>query len=187
MSMYTYLLAQAPGKSSAVPLGVIAVGLVTIFLLLIALFVAVRCYRRVAQGTALIRNGMGGTKVTLTGMIVWPIIHRAEYMDISVKRIAIDRRNDNGLICKDNLRADIQVAYFIRVNPIEDEIHKVATSLGCQRASDEGALYELFDAKFSEALKSVGKRFDFAELYDNRLKFKQEDRKSTRLNSSHYS
>ena len=30
----------------------------------------------------------------------------------------------------------------------------------------------LFDALFSEALKTVGKRFDFVQLYDERDKFK---------------
>ncbi len=33
---------------------------------------------------------------------------------------------------------------------------------------------ELFDAKFSEALKTVGKQFEFVELYDKREKFKDE-------------
>jgi hypothetical protein len=39
---------------------------------------------------------------------------------------------------------------------------------------DPDALVELFDAKFSEALKTVGKRFDFVELYNERDKFKVE-------------
>ncbi|KAA3631013.1 MAG: flotillin family protein, partial [Bacteroidetes bacterium] len=42
------------------------------------------------------------------------------------------------------------------------------------RASDPQTLFNLFEAKFSEALKTVGKRFDFEELYDNRENFKQE-------------
>ena len=32
----------------------------------------------------------------------------------------------------------------------------------------------MFDAKFSEALKTIGKRFDFVELYDSRERFKQQ-------------
>ena len=168
-SIFSMVLAVAESPNGLyVVMGAVA------FLILLAFFISIRCYRKVAQGQALIRNGIGGTKVTFTGMIVWPIIHRAEYMDIFVKRIAIDRRGETGLICRDNLRADIQVAFFVRVNPMADEVSRVAQSLGCARASDEQALYELFDAKFSEALKSVGKRFDFTELYDNRTKFKQE-------------
>ncbi len=134
----------------------------------------VKCYRKVSQGEALIRNGLGGTKVSFSGMVVIPVLHKAEYMDISVKRIEIDRRAIQGLICKDNLRADIVVAFFVRVNKTVDDVIKVAQSLGCARASDSKALVELFDAKFSEALKTVGKQFDFAELYINRVRFREQ-------------
>jgi len=134
----------------------------------------VKCYQKVSQGQALIRNGVGGTRVSFSGMFVIPILHKAEYMDISVKRIEIDRRAVQGLICKDNLRADIVVAFFVRVNNTMQDVVKVAQSLGCVRASDSKALVELFDAKFSEALKTVGKQFDFSELYTNRMRFREQ-------------
>jgi uncharacterized membrane protein YqiK len=51
---------------------------------------------------------------------------------------------------------------------------QVAQLLGCARGSDEAALVELFDAKFSEALKTVGKQFDFVDLYNSRERFKEE-------------
>ena len=54
-----------------------------------------------------------------------------------------------------------------------EQIKNVAQSIGCKRASDPATLRQLFEAKFSEALKTVGKRFEFVELYDNRDKFKQ--------------
>ncbi len=134
----------------------------------------IKCYQKVCQGQALIRNGIGGTRVSFSGMFVIPILHRVEYMDISVKRIEIDRRAEQGLICKDNLRADIVVAFFVRVNNTMQDVVKVAQSLGCVRASDSRALVELFDAKFSEALKTVGKQFDFSELYTNRMRFREQ-------------
>ena len=39
---------------------------------------------------------------------------------------------------------------------------------------DPQALVEFFDAKFSEALKTVGKQFDFVDLYNSRERFKEE-------------
>jgi len=138
------------------------------------LVMIIKCYRKVAQGQALIRNGFGGTQVSFSGKVVLPVLHRVEYMDISVKRIEIDRGGASGLICRDNLRADIKVVFFVRVNNTAEDVRKVAQALGCMRASDERALYELFDAKFSEALKTIGKQFDFAELYVERVKFKEE-------------
>ena len=152
-------------------------------ILLIFLFVIVvlalliKCWRKVAQGTAIVRNGMGGTKVSFAGMFVIPILHKAELMDISVKRIEIDRNGEDGLICQDNIRADIKVAFFVRVNKTIDDVQQVAQFLGCERASAQTALIDLFEPKFSEALKSVGKQFDFVELYNSREKFREEIKK----------
>jgi flotillin len=134
----------------------------------------IKCLRKVEQGSAIIRNGMGGTKVSFDRNIVIPILHIVESMDISVKRIEIDRSGEDGLICKDNIRADIKVAFFVRVNKEIEDVKRVAQFLGCKRASDEVALRTVFEPKFSEALKTVGKQFDFVELYNSREKFREQ-------------
>jgi uncharacterized membrane protein YqiK len=132
-----------------------------------------RWYRQVEQGKALIVNKMSSEPtVAFTGAIVYPVVNRAEVMDLSVKTIEIDRRGKDGLICNDNIRADINVTFFVRVNKTSDDVLKVAQSIGCARASDPGTLKELFTAKFAEALKTVGKHFNFEELYTKRDEFK---------------
>jgi len=131
-------------------------------------------YKKTVQGIVLLRTGYGGAKVFFNAGVVIPVIHRLEYMDISVKKLEISREGKDGLICKDNMRADIQVAFFVRVNKSVDDIVNVGQTIGCQRASDIGTLRELFEAKFSEALKTVGKKFDFIELYEARSEFRQE-------------
>ena len=136
---------------------------------------AMSWYKKVPQGQALVRTGSGGTKVVFDkGMFVIPVFHMVEQMDLSVKTIEIARLKQDGLICKDNMRADIKVVFFIRVNKETSDISTVAQTIGCARASDPTTLNNLFEAKFSEALKTAGKRFDFVELYDSREKFKQE-------------
>ncbi len=132
-------------------------------------------YKKAITGQALIRTGFGGTKVTYDGgIIVVPVVHKLEIMDISVRKIEIDRLTVNGLICKDNMRADIKVVFFVRVNKEQADIRKVADTIGCARAADTETLVNLFEAKFSEALKTVGKRFDFSELYESRREFRDE-------------
>lgn len=138
-------------------------------------FVVTRFLRQVDQGKAIIINTWGkGAQVSFSGVVVYPIINRAEMMDISVKTIDIDRRGKDGLICADNIRADIKVTFFVRVNKTPEDVLKVAQSIGCARASDQQTLDELFSAKFSEALKTVGKRLQFEELYTKREQFKDE-------------
>jgi len=153
---------------------ILIVGAACIILFFAALMVAIKCYRKVDQGQALVRNGVGGTRVSFAGSVVLPVVHQIEYMDISVNRIEIDRHGQDGLICKDNMRADIRVAFFVRVNKTSDDVLRVAQTVGCRRASDPVALNQLFDAKFSEALKTVGRQFDFVELYNAREQFREE-------------
>jgi flotillin len=155
-------------------IAIIIVLLCTLIIFAGVVVVVVNCLRIVKQGTAIVRNGIGGTMVAFDKLICIPVIHRVEYMDISVKRIEIKRRGQDGLICKDNIRADIEVAFFVRVNMKPEEVQKVAQFLGCERASQQPALMALFEPKFSEALKTVGKHFDFTELYTERDKFREE-------------
>ena len=142
-------------------------------LLLGLLVLIARTWRQVDQGRALIINKLGSEpKVTFTGAIVLPIINKAEVMDLSVKTIDVSRRGKDGLICADNIRADIKVTFFVRVNKTVDDVLRVAQSIGCVRASQQQTLEELFQAKFSEALKTVGKQMEFEQLYTQRDVFK---------------
>jgi len=145
------------------------------FAILIVLFAFATFYKKIPQGKAIVRTGVGGGKVAFNrGMYVIPILHKMEIMDISVKKLQIDRMEFEGLICKDNIRADIKVAFFVRVNKNVEDVLNVAQIIGCERASDVDTLRNLFEAKFSEALKTVGKKFDFIELYEARREFRDE-------------
>ncbi len=158
---------------SGTMLGLIAVGILLVIIAGLLYWLA-GMYKKVPQGEVIVKTGSGGTKVITTGGFVYPLLHKMELMDIRVKKIEISRIGKDGLICQDNMRADIKVAFFLRVNEDPEDIKKVASTIGCERASDIETLNTLFEAKFSEALKTVGKRFDFVELYDSREKFKRE-------------
>jgi uncharacterized membrane protein YqiK len=147
------------------------------FLILMFILVLIKAfYRMVDQGQVLIINKLGHSEpsVSFTGALVLPVINRAEIMDISVKTIEVDRQGINGLICQDNIRADIQVTFFVRVNKTAEDAIRVAATVGVVRASDPKTLENLFLAKFSEALKTVGKKLDFIQLYNERDQFKDE-------------
>jgi uncharacterized membrane protein YqiK len=132
-----------------------------------------KLYRKVDQGTSLIVNKMSQVEVFFTGGLVIPVVHRAEEMDISVKTIELHRTAKEGLICRDNIRADIKVTFFVRVNNTRDDVLHVARAIGTRRASDQETLESLFISKFAEALKGVGKQMDFEELYTERQRFKE--------------
>ena len=131
-----------------------------------------KMWRSVRQGQALIVTGKSGTSVSFNGKFVLPVINHIEFMDLSVKTIDISREGRDGLICQDNIRADIRVTFFVRVNHTETDVKRVAQMVGCERASTHQTLEELFGAKFSEALKTAGKQFEFEQLYTERQKFR---------------
>ncbi|KAB1139451.1 flotillin family protein [Streptomyces luteolifulvus] len=146
---------------------IVGIGALVAVCLLVVLVVA-RLFRKVEQGKALIVSKMRKVDVTFTGQVVLPVLHKAEVMDISVKTIEITRAGKEGLICRDNIRADIRISFFVKVNKTVEDVIKVAQAVGTARASDRDTLQELFHAKFSEALKTVGKQLDFTDLYTKR-------------------
>lgn len=160
--------------NSILPIIGIGIGIV-LFLIIVYFAIIAMFYKKVPQGQALIRTGFGGSQVaTDKGLYVVPVFHKVEIMDVSVKKIQIERLAHEGLICKDNMRADIKVAFFVRVNNDIEYIKKVAQTIGVARASKIETLEDLFEAKFSEALKTVGKKFEFIELYEARREFRDE-------------
>ncbi|MER5647387.1 flotillin family protein [Streptosporangium sp. NPDC002524] len=147
---------------------------VTLLVVIAVLFMISRLFHKVEQGKALIISKINKVDVTFTGAVVLPVFNKAELMDISVKTIEIARTGREGLICRDNIRADIRITFFVRVNKTVEDVVKVAQAIGTARASDQETLQELFNAKFSEALKTVGKQLDFVDLYTQRDQFRDQ-------------
>ncbi len=170
------MLAQTFLGMESQQLFVIGAVLVILVLMLVGMATAFsKFYRKPGPEEAIIRTGVKGLSViTGKGMIVIPLIQEAHVMDLSVKRILISRDGEDGLICEDNMRADIKVTFFIRVNNQANDIKTVAETIGPRRASEQEKLEELFEAKFSEALKTVGKNFEFVQLYTERDQFKEQ-------------
>ena len=154
----------------------IGIGVLVGAVLLVVVGVAfmLRLFRKVEQGHVLIVSKIKKVHVTFTGAIVLPVLHKAEVMDISVKTIEIERAGHEGLICRDNIRADIRITFFVRVNKTMEDVIQVAQAIGTARASHEETLQTLFNAKFSEALKTVGKQMDFVDLYTHRHEFRDQ-------------
>ena len=147
---------------------------VVLLLVLLALGISAICIRKIQPGRAGIKTGFGGVKVAFDWMVRVPLVQNYHIVDISVKKIEIARKGKDGLVCRDNIRADITVAFYIRVDATEDSVRKVAQMLTPERVSDVEQLRQLFEAKFSEALKTAGKQMEFHELFTERIKFRDQ-------------
>jgi uncharacterized membrane protein YqiK len=152
---------------------------------LIVLGFIASCYKRVnGSGEALVitRFGSSEKNASLSGAFVWPKINFFERIDLTRKPILVSREGVRGktgeeyegLPCKDDIRADIRVAFYIGVNPEEKDILLLAENLTCAGASDIETLKKHLTPKFSEALKTAIKQFDFVDLYKSRKEFRDQ-------------
>ena len=92
------------------------------------------------------------------------------------RRSRCDRHGSEGLVCRgQHPRRHQGRTFFLRVNKTHRRrVASVAQAIGCVRASHQQTLEELFAAKFSEALKTVGKKLEFENLYTQRDDFKDQ-------------
>lgn len=134
-------------------------------------------YKKVPQGKAVIRTGQGGIQVSFNGIWVIPIIHKMEIIDISLKKLSIERLDKDSVFSKDMVRVNLKVLFFLQVQPNANAIVKVARQIGVERASELQTLQELFEAKFSGAIKTVAKDFTFLDLINYRDEFQGQIKK----------
>lgn len=149
---------------------VVSIVLVQIIGLIVLL---VKCYKMPSQGQALIRSGFKGNVVSFSGKIVIPFLHKVQYLDITLKRIVIDRQGSEALTCKDGIRIDVKTAFFVRVNSTPQDVLKVAGALGIEGAANIETLTDLFGTRFLTGLETVAKANTFEQLSDREY-FKSE-------------
>lgn len=163
----------------------IAGGVILFFVFLVALLKAF--LKKASPGTALVKTGFGlqQASISTSSAIVIPLLHRIETIDLTVKTVRIKRREHESLSCKDGIRAEVEVDFYIKINAMDEDIRRVASAVGCERASDITIIRELFEAKFSDALKTAGSKLTFDALYQNRTEFREQIIKALGQESEH--
>lgn len=131
------------------------------------------CYRKPSQGQAIVRRGLGGLTISFSGLLVIPILHRFEFLDLTLKRLVFDVKDADALVCGDGVKADIQAAFFVRINATETDVLNVIQTLGLKDASDVGALTALFAQRFLTGLRGVASAHSFERLSEREF-FKQQ-------------
>lgn len=138
-------------------------------------FLLKRFYKSVPPGSALLVTKTNGTRVVRNGgSVVLPAVHSSVLLDLSVQRVVVRRAGADGLQCRDGIRADCRAEFLVKVNATDEDILKVAQSVGAERASDPATLVELFEGKFADALGTVAANLEFEELIREREQFRDE-------------
>lgn len=105
---------------------------------------------------------------------MWPVVSWAEEVDLTLRRIVVERVGRDALIAKDGATIELRAAFDIRINAEPSDILEVARAIGCRDAGDASRIRERFEPRFLDALERVGGRTEAERLLQGRFAFKDE-------------
>ncbi|HEX7438043.1 MAG TPA: flotillin domain-containing protein [Caldimonas sp.] len=160
-----------------------------LIVLIVAVAVAVaflnRFYRKTSRDVALIRTGFGGQKIVLTGgTLALPFLHKIDEINMRTMRIEVSRSGAKSLITEDRMRVDVELEFYLRVQPTVDGVATAAQAIGSKSLSPDG-VRNLLEGRFIDAIQAIGATFTMDSLHDKRAEFVRMIRESVRENLAH--
>jgi len=160
-----------------------------LIVLIVAIAVTVaflnRFYRKTSRDVALIRTGFGGQKIVLTGgTLALPFLHKVDEINMRTMRIEVSRSGAKSLITEDRMRVDVELEFYLRVQPTVDGVATAAQAIGSKSLSPDG-VRNLLEGRFIDAIQATGATFTMDSLHDKRAEFVRTIRESVRENLGH--
>jgi uncharacterized membrane protein YqiK len=130
-----------------------------------------RFYRKSTRDIALVRTGFGGQKIVLSGgCLSLPFLHKVEEINMRTMRVEVRRTGEKSLITTDRIRVDVELEFYIRVQPSVDGVATAAQAIGARALSPEG-LRNLMEGRFIDALQAVAAAETMDALHEKRGEF----------------
>ena len=128
-------------------------------------------YRIPKADVALVRTGGAREKIRITGGLwVNTIIHEIKEISLNTMRIEVIREGSEALITYDFNRGDVEVVFYLKVEPEETDILRAAQALGDKSMTPE-TVRELIEPKLEGALRSVAAESEIQDLLQKRQEF----------------
>ena len=128
-------------------------------------------YRIPKADVALVRTGGAREKIRITGGLwVNTIIHEIKEISLNTMRIEVIREGSEALITYDFNRGDVEVVFYLKVEPEENDILRAAQALGDKSMTPE-TVRELIEPKLEGALRSVAAESEIQDLLQKRQEF----------------
>ena len=143
--------------------GVIAIAILVAFMN--------RFYRKSTRDIALVRTGFGGQKVVLSGgCLALPFLHKVEEINMRTIRVEVKRMGDKSLITTDRIRVDVELEFYVRVQPSVDGVATAAQAIGARALNPDG-IRNMLEGRFVDALQSVAAAETMDTLHEKRGEF----------------
>lgn len=144
-------------------------------LLIIAIWFLQRYYAKATLDTALVRTGLGGRRVVIDGgCFALPILHQVQRVSMGSVTFPVHRKGRESLLTRDQLRADIEMEFELRVEPTPEGIATAAQVLGMRIARGGDAIREVVAGALINAMQDAAARRNLADIHLDRSGYTSE-------------
>jgi uncharacterized membrane protein YqiK len=145
---------------------VVAIGVIAIVVVFLNRF-----YRKSTRDVALVRTGFGGQRIVISGgCLALPFLHKIDEINMRTIRVEVRRAGDKSLITADRIRVDVELEFYVRVQPTVDGIATAAQAIGSRAFTPEG-IRNLLEGRFVDALQAVAAAETMDSLHEKRGEF----------------
>ncbi|OED39894.1 hypothetical protein AB833_13510 [Chromatiales bacterium (ex Bugula neritina AB1)] len=144
-------------------LAIVIIALVVVFLN--------RFYRKSSRDVALIRTGFGGQGIYLSGgCLALPFLHKIDEVNMRTMRVDVKRTGNESSITEDRMRIDMQLEFYVRVEPSIEGVATAAQALGTKSLNSDG-IRNLLSGRFVDAVQSIAATQTMDTLHEHRAEF----------------
>lgn len=130
-----------------------------------------RFYRKSSRDVALIRTGFGGQRVLIAGgCLALPFLHKVDEVNMRTLRVEVRRAGEKSLITEDRMRVDVELEFYVRVQPTVEGVATAAQALGSKAFTPEG-IRNLFEGRFIDAVQAIAASRTMDALHEKRAEF----------------
>lgn len=131
-----------------------------------------RYYAKATMETALVRTGLGGRKVVVDGgCLALPVVHRLQKVSMQSAAVRVARKGQDALLTSDQMRADIEMDFELRVSPAPQDIAAAAQALGRRIAQSSEGLHDVLTGGFIDAVQNAAASRTLDEIHLNRAEY----------------
>jgi len=134
-----------------------------------------RYYAKATLDTALVRTGLGGQKVVRDGgCLSLPILHQLQKVSMQTVPLKAARTGQDAALTKDQIRADVEMSFELRVSPTPEGIATAAQALGQRVARGGDAVQASLEGALIDAILAAAATRSLDEIHFDRTGFATE-------------
>ena len=142
---------------------------------LVVIWFLQRYYAKATLDTALVRTGFGGCYVvTDGGCLSLPILHQVQKVSMGALTFGISRRGRDAVLTRDQMRADVQFEFELRVAPTKEGISTAAQALGARISRGGEPVKDAFAGSLIDAIQRAAAARTLEEIHLDRSGFSKD-------------